>query len=286
MADEPKNWTCPHCNRPQTLTAGQRRTRDVYLGQDNNKYGNLGFYIMVTACTNPDCRDLSVNAHLTTGEDMHSDFRSNNVIETYHLKPQGASKPQPDYIPKALRDDYFEACAIRDLSPKASATLARRCLQGMIRDYCGIAKSRLIDEIKDLRRQLDDHTAAKGVTHESVDAIDAVRSVGNIGAHMEKDVDLIVEIDPGEAQMLIDLIEMLFVDWYVERERRTRRLAEITALSAQKALELEEAKKAKLLAPPDAGLLLRGTAAAGWLTGDHFATCPGPKSEQGKMAIN
>jgi hypothetical protein len=43
---------------------------------------------------------------------------------------------------------------------------------------------------------------------------------------MERDVDLIVEIDPGQAQMLIDLIEMLFEEWYVERDKRTRRLAE------------------------------------------------------------
>jgi len=119
----------------------------------------------------------------------------------------------------------------------------------MIRDFCGISKSRLIDEIRELRTQLDNNTAAKGVTHESVDAIDAVRSVGNIGAHMEKDVDLIVEIDPGEAQILIDLIEMLFEEWYVERDKRRRRLAEITALSAQKASELEDAKLAKLTGP-------------------------------------
>jgi hypothetical protein len=102
----------------------------------------------------------------------------------------------------------------------------------MIRDFCGISKSGLIDEIKELRDQLDASAAPKGVTHETVDAIDAVRSVGNVGAHMEKDVDLIVEIEPGEAQMLIELIEMLFDEWYVERDKRTKRLAEITALRA------------------------------------------------------
>ena len=44
----------------------------------------------------------------------------------------------------------------------------------------------------------------------------------------------------------IDLIEMRFAEWYIEREKRTRRLAEITALSAQKARELEKAKLEKL----------------------------------------
>lgn len=114
----------------------------------------------------------------------------------------------------------------------------------MIRDFCGFSKSRLIDEIKELRAQLDAGSQPRGVTHESVDAIDAVRGVGNIGAHMEKDVNLIVDIEPDEAQMLIDLIEMLFEEWYVERDKRTKRLAEISALSAKKALELEEAKLA------------------------------------------
>jgi hypothetical protein len=115
------------------------------------------------------------------------------VIEEFALRPQGAAKPQPEYIPKALRCDYTEACRIRHLSPKASATLSRRCLQGMIRNFCGITKPTLFKEVLALRQALDDGTAAKGVTHESVDAIDAVRSVGNIGAHMKVDVDLIVD---------------------------------------------------------------------------------------------
>jgi hypothetical protein len=167
--------------------------------------------------------------------------------QKWQLIPESAAKQQPDFIPAVLINDYVEACRIRDLSPKASATLARRCLQGMIRDFCGVAKGRLIDEIKELRKQLDEHTAARGVTHESIDAIDAVRSVGNIGAHMEKDVDLIVDIDPGEAQMLIELIEMLFEEWYSERDKRARRLAEITALSAHKATALVNAKAAKAM---------------------------------------
>ena len=59
---------------------------------------------------------------------------------------------------------------------------------------------------------------------------------------MEKDIDLIVDVDPGEAQMLIELIEMLFQEGYVEREARTKRLAQITALSAQKASDIAQAK--------------------------------------------
>jgi hypothetical protein len=120
----------------------------------------------------------------------------------WRLLPQSNAIPQPDYIPTPLVEDYYEACAIRELSAKASATLARRCLQGMIRDFCKIAKNTLDAEIKELRTRVEQDKAPPGVTPESVEAIDQVRSIGNIGAHMEKDINLIIEVDPGEAEAL------------------------------------------------------------------------------------
>ena len=59
----------------------------------------------------------------------------------------------------------------------------------MIRDFCGISKNRLIDEITELSNRVATGTAPPGVNGESVEAIDHVRSIGNIGAHMEKDID-------------------------------------------------------------------------------------------------
>jgi hypothetical protein len=104
----------------------------------------------------------------------------------------------------------------------------------MIRHFCGISKSRLIDEINSLREAVESGAAPRGVTIESVDAIDHVRKIGNIGAHMEKDVDLIIDIDPGEAQALIELIEMLFDEWYVEQNNRTERLKKIASIGEKK----------------------------------------------------
>ena len=67
---------------------------------------------------------------------------------------------------------------------------------------------------------------------------------------MEKDVDLIVDIDPGEAQALIELIEMLFDEWYVEQNNRTERLKKIASIGAKKAaaksaLPIESQEKEK-----------------------------------------
>jgi Domain of unknown function (DUF4145) len=96
----------------------------------------------------------------------------------------------------------------------------------MIRDFWGIKKARLFDEVEALKDLVDPLTWK---------AIDAVRSVGNIGAHMEKDINLVVDVEPGEAAKLVGLIELLIRDWYITRREREERLTEIVALGEAKA---------------------------------------------------
>jgi hypothetical protein len=134
-------------------------------------------------------------------------------------------KVLPGYIPAPILADYKEACLIADLSPKASATLSRRCLQGMIRDFWGVSKARLIDEIEAIKDKVDNL---------AWQAIEGVRKIGNIGAHMERDINVIVDIDPNEAQLLIGLIETLVDDWYVVRYERQQRLTKIVAAADAK----------------------------------------------------
>ncbi|WEY37785.1 DUF4145 domain-containing protein [Paraburkholderia sp. SUR17] len=145
----------------------------------------------------------------------------------WRLVPFGSAKTYPDYIPVSLRNDYTEACHIADLSPKAAATLCRRCLQGMIRDFWGIdTKSRrLWDEIKAIKDKVDIGTW---------EAIVALKDIGNIGAHMEMDVEMIVDVEPEEARLLIELIESLFEDWYISRERRNNRNRALKAAAEAK----------------------------------------------------
>jgi len=104
----------------------------------------------------------------------------------------------------------------------------------MIRDFCGISKRRLIDEIDELRTSVAGGRAPLGVQPDTVDAIDDVRKIGNIGAHMEADINVIVDVDPNEAQLLIELGELLFDEWYVARAARTERLAKLKAIAADK----------------------------------------------------
>lgn len=131
----------------------------------------------------------------------------------------------PDYIPKAILNDYNEACEIKDLSPKASATLARRCLQGIIRDFWKVKPDKLNKEIEAIEDKIDPLIWK---------AIDSVRKVGNIGAHMEKDINMIVDVEPHEAELLINLIETVLDEWYVARHKREEKLSSIVALSKAK----------------------------------------------------
>ncbi len=170
-------------------------------------------------------------------------YYETRLLSQWKLRPESSAIPQPDYVPEPIKEDYYEACAIKDLSPKASATLIRRCLQGMIRDFCRISRAKLIDEIRELRKQADEGKSPKGVSHESVDAIDNIRGIGNIGAHMEADISVIIDVDPDEADLLINLAEMLLKEWYVERHNRETRLKQLTETAAQKKAEQEALPK-------------------------------------------
>jgi hypothetical protein len=235
---QPFSWSCPYCNRVTTIT--ETNTHMNRHDFDHfNKEGELALLTTVIVCPNPECREYQINAVLFNTKEAYGNngqkYRKlEAALQDWTLKPKSGARPFPAYIPKPILDDYNEACLILNDSPKASATLSRRCLQGMIRDFWGISKARLLDEIVELKDKIDPTTW---------DAIDAVRSVGNIGAHMEKDINLIVDVDPEEAQQLIGLIEFLLKDWYVGRYEREEHKKRVIALGAAKAA-------AKKVTPP------------------------------------
>lgn len=51
---------------------------------------------------------------------------------------------------------------------------------------------------------------------------------------MEKDVDLIIPIEPEEARLLIELLEQLFEEWYVARHKREQRRFDIQKVAEKK----------------------------------------------------
>lgn len=223
-----RNFTCKYCSHHSTITDPDQFLNWEQIDINQSTYGPIGFCINAITCPNEECKKLTLVVELTDCQNNEATrWRLGylNVHQSWQLLPESEAKVLPDYIPKPVKEDYYEACRIRDLSPKASATLARRCLQGMIRDFWGISKSSLKEEVDDLKEKIDQDTWS---------SIDAVRSVGNIGAHMERDINIIIDVEPEEAQLLIGLVEQLIDDWYVERENKRQRSNSIKALAEEK----------------------------------------------------
>lgn len=232
------SWQCPFCNQiaSEHWSNSSLVSIENYSSQLPTNAGYTVFRAFWDLCPNSQCKEVSFKIHRYDNP-KGSIFLDNGKLKchvgqvslssTNRILPELANALKlPDYIPSQIQQDYYEACRIIELSPKASATLLRRCLQGMIRDFWGIKKARLIDEINALEEK---EPGTK-------DLIDPIRSIGNIGAHMEADVNLIVDIEPEEAILLKEMIEQLIEDWYTERNKREQRIAKIKAVAAEKEL--------------------------------------------------
>ena len=225
----PETWRCPHCNNYATIGDNNTKINNIFLFEDSYLNEPIGLIVHSIICPNGTCSKPTITAAF--GEFSIANHRIHTVIKSWKLMPESNAIQLPDYIPKPLREDYEEACKILDLSPKASATLARRCLQGMIRDFWGVSDlPNLYQEIQAIEDKVDPETWS---------AIDSIRDIGNIGAHMQHDINLIVSVEPHEAQLLLKLIEDLFQDWYIQRHQRSARAAQIVEMAQSK----KEAKK-------------------------------------------
>ncbi len=211
-------YICPFCGHAQAFGGnfGERNIGlfyDAYSMNLTAENGRSCLTVRWFTCSNRNCgRTCLSTFNRLTGAQQD-------------IYPTATYKHYPKYIPSQIRSDYEEACQIISMSPKAAATLFRRCLQGMIRDFWGIKKSRLIDEIEALKDNIPT-TQWK--------AIDALRKLGNIGAHMEKDVDVIIDIDKGEAERLLQLIEILIEKWYIARHDEESLYQAITGVAEDK----------------------------------------------------
>jgi len=205
-------FICPFCQHSVAInqspcTIHHVNSTTTYIDTNRPESIKVVFY------TCPNCNRISIQV---IGE---SKELKNLHINVY---PQSEARIYPDYVPEHIRSDYEEACAIVDLSPKASATLSRRCIQGMIRDFWDITRSRLIDEINALEEVIP--ATQKRALH-------ALRKIGNIGAHPNISANEIIDIDPADARKLIALIEFFINGWYVERFEQEQLLNDVIALA-------------------------------------------------------
>ena len=214
-------FKCLYCSMVMSLNELTKAVRTPTFYAPANHYSlkeELGESCLeLTFYKCPNCHEYSILAK-GTGSAVAD-------IGTINIRPLSFAMQFPDYVPLPIRQDYTEACAIVSLSPKASATLSRRCLQGMIRDFWGISKPRLVDEINSLKDK---------IPAQQWRVIDGLRRIGNIGAHMENDINTIVDIDPDEANKLIKLIELLIEQWYINRHNQEQLYSDIINIDETK----------------------------------------------------
>ena len=81
----------------------------------------------------------------------------------------------------------------------------------MLREKANVKKS-------DLAREINEVIGSKALPSHLADAIDAIRNIGNFAAHPVKSTASgeIVEVEPGEAEWTLDVLDGLFDFYFVQ----------------------------------------------------------------------
>jgi hypothetical protein len=156
------------------------------------------------------------------GDPDYGDGKKEEFVGFVYPK-RHAQKPVPIEVPRPFAEDYDEACRALDI-PKASAALSRRLLQRVFHEHFKIKKRDLLTEIK---TYLSTHKPPSYVAEQ----LDAVRTVGNFAAHptKNKNTGQIVDVEPGEAAWLVELLDLLFDYWFVQPERQKQKKAALNS---------------------------------------------------------
>lgn len=205
---------CPHC-----LVQFHDERIIFLLVEDSDGRWGIEQYV----CPNPKCKKASfflINGHIEYSNRGIYYIAKNNLQEEIInsrelIRPKGTNRqPVPIEVSNEFSQDYTEACIVLNDSPKASSALSRRCLQHILREKVGVKKADLGNEIQEVldSGKLPSHIA---------ESIDVIRNVGNYAAHPMKSkiTGEIVEVEPGEAEWNLDVIEMLFDFLFVQPEK-------------------------------------------------------------------
>lgn len=185
---------CPHC-----LVTIHEKWDENYFGYDAEYQWTLKWI------TCPECFKFIISFNRKNVTDGH--FKDEFI--TY---PKGISRaPLSNVVPDLYSQDYKEACLVLPDSTKASAALSRRCLQNLLRAVAKVKPS-------DLSKEIDEVLNSKQLPSQLAEAIDAIRNIGNFAAHSTKSTNTgaIVEVEVGEAEWLLDVLEGLFDYYFVQ----------------------------------------------------------------------
>jgi hypothetical protein len=176
----------------------------------------------------PECSQFIVL--LRRGRYYEADFNDSDSRELMPpmseqvIFPRAPTRATDAEVPKPYRTEFLEAAAVLEVSAKASAALSRRVLQRILEDDLKIKARSLADEIEAF-------VCLPGVPSHLSAAVDAVRNIGNLAAHPVKNTRTgeIVDVEPGEAEWLLDVLDSLFDFVFVQPKRLDARRAALNA---------------------------------------------------------
>jgi hypothetical protein len=125
----------------------------------------------------------------------------------------------PANAPSNIAKDYEEAQLVLPSSVNASAALARRCLQNLIRNEFGVVRG-------DLKSEIEAFLEKKDLPKRLREDIRAIRPGGNVGVHAApdenektalevEDASVITDVTFEEAEFLLNTLRSLFEELYV-----------------------------------------------------------------------
>jgi len=209
---------CPHCQHAVLFEEADSLYIPL-LGDLNTELGTSsgGVEIYVYASKCPNCEKPIVAARIEIG----------GKKQIRLVYPFNVARIVPDEVPEHIKQDFLEAAAVLPISEKASAALARRCLQNLLIDQGAPENATLSEQIDWAIERLPGYLAEN---------LDYIRVVGNFAAHpiKSKNTGMIVDVEPEEASWTLDVLEMLFDFYYVrpkiakeKRERLEQKLREV-----------------------------------------------------------
>lgn len=217
---------CPHC--ATNFYFQEKGSFPIYrdgVKELSRFFGKDGYDVTHGFC--PECEGLIVLLRLGYLVEV-ADTCWLNAERNDILYPKFSSRPVEPEVPQNYREDFREAVGVLRISPKASAALSRRMLQQILQDELGIKKRNLSEEI-------DEFISRKDVPSHLSEAVDAVRHYGNFAAHPLKDINTgaIVDVEPGEADWLLDVLESLFDFAFVQPKRLAENKNQLNAKLAK-----------------------------------------------------